>query len=177
MTQIERSYLVQRLREPKNYDNPFSFGGGLQNGGLSDDAMSLIRPIMSFDYMGAAEFEFGAVPKAFNTIARHKNLIAWSFKVEKVKLWPDVKECDKLVFAIAPAEWLNEIETRVLNWALRDEDGLKEPTRLGDALLPEKEWHSEIHGWLELDNGFMFFIDEEMWHKTAELFQATTYVP
>ena len=45
-TEMKRSYLVQRLRKPRGWeltkDNPFSFGGGLQNGGLSGEAMSLL---------------------------------------------------------------------------------------------------------------------------------------
>lgn len=60
MKELKQTYLVQRLNRPTNgYDNPFSFGGGLKNGGLSEDAMKLLRPIFSFDYMGSAEFEFG----------------------------------------------------------------------------------------------------------------------
>ena len=58
-----RPYLIQRLEKSKNYVNPFSFGGGLVNGGLSKDAMSLLKPIFSFDYMGSAEFDFGVLPK------------------------------------------------------------------------------------------------------------------
>ena len=41
----------------------------MRNGGLSSEAMDLIRGIWAFDYMGAAEFEFGAVPKALQKIA------------------------------------------------------------------------------------------------------------
>lgn len=68
------SYLIQRLQTPQDYgkfkDNPFNFGGGLKNGGLSEDAMKLLRPIFSFDYMGAAEYEFGEVPRAMQKVAK-----------------------------------------------------------------------------------------------------------
>jgi hypothetical protein len=79
------SYLIQRLEEPwggmaQFKDNPFSFGGGLRNGGLSQEAMDLIRGIWSFDYMGSAEFEFGAVPEALNAIANCTTLEAFSFR-------------------------------------------------------------------------------------------------
>ncbi len=54
------SWLIQRLKPAYPglvqlwVDNPFAFGGGLRNGGLSGEAMNLLRGIFSFDYMGAA---------------------------------------------------------------------------------------------------------------------------
>ena len=98
---MERSWLVQRLGKPYKRgllggkDNPFSFGGGFKNGGLSDEAMDLIRGIWSFDYMGAAEYEFGAVPAALNTIAQAavaKNLATFTITVplkEVPQSWRD----------------------------------------------------------------------------------------
>ena len=68
---MERTYLIQRLKKPVDFDNPFSFGGGLQNGGLSKNAMKLVRGIWSFDYMGCAEFEFGAIPESLGNIANY----------------------------------------------------------------------------------------------------------
>ena len=44
----------------------------MRNGGLSNEAMDLIRGIWSFDYMGASEFEWGAIPKALGEIAKLK---------------------------------------------------------------------------------------------------------
>jgi hypothetical protein len=76
----ENPYLVQRLQRPykgkeggliKDDPNIFSFGGGFKNGGLSKQAMDIFKELFRFDYMGAAEFEFGAVPKAFQAIAQN----------------------------------------------------------------------------------------------------------
>ncbi len=72
-----KPYLIQRLKKPTNPKNgllskvveSFNFGGGYKNGGLSKDTMELIRNIFSFDYMGSAEFEYGALPKALDKIA------------------------------------------------------------------------------------------------------------
>ena len=172
---IKESWLVQRLRRPQSFDNPFSFGGGYKNGGLTDEAMDLIRPIMSFDYMGAAEFEFGAVPKAFNAIAKRDDLAAWSFPVKKANRgWQekDTQSCDATVYALAPLDWQQEVESRVRDWAVNPSVRMKERPQLGEALLPENDWDRGVCGWLELDNGFMFFTDEEMWRKAAELFGA-----
>jgi hypothetical protein len=70
---MKDSYLIQRLHKPESWrikgkvlDNAFSFGGGLKNGGLTTKALDLLRDIFSFDYMCAAEFEFGAVPAALS---------------------------------------------------------------------------------------------------------------
>jgi len=53
---MKDTYLVQRLNKPVSNTGMemFSFGGGLKNGGLSGDAMKLLRPIFSFDYMGSS---------------------------------------------------------------------------------------------------------------------------
>ena len=98
MASLKESWLIQRLERPRTFkvqgkavDNPFSFGGGYKNGGLTDEAMDLIRPIMSFDYMGAAEFEFGAVPETLSKIARQDDLVAWSFSVTKANRGWDKK--------------------------------------------------------------------------------------
>ena len=66
---ITRSYLIQRLGKPTGGIGPFSFGGGFINGGLSNEGAKAISSICIFDYMGAAEFEFGALPKALDSMA------------------------------------------------------------------------------------------------------------
>lgn len=179
-TTLERSWLVQRLTKPRNYgqlkDNPFNFGGGLKNGGLSDEAMGLIRGIWEFDYMGSAEFEFGAVPKALNKIA-HSSLVAFSFTVPLAEVpahWKNksktIPEGDGTLYVICPQEHREEIEARIREWATSKYPDLKEGLRLTTALRPIEEWDSERCGWLELDNGFLFFTAAEMWAQTCELF-------
>ena len=165
MTTFEKSWLVQRLERPVKpmgpfADNPFSFGGGYKNGGLTDEAMSLLREIFSFDYMGAAEFEFGALPKALQQIAK-ANLSAFSFEVD-----------GRPVYVLAPSEWQQEVEARIREFAKdygKHYYQLKEPTRL-HAVLHDEPYTDRLCGWIELDNGFMFFTDEEMWSKTCDLF-------
>ena len=72
---MERSYLIQRLLKPTQFgvELPFgSFGCGLVAGGLSKKAVEVINGMWTFDYMGSAEFEFGAVPEALNTIINYR---------------------------------------------------------------------------------------------------------
>lgn len=175
MPEFGSSWLVQRLEKPHRApdgspfkDNPFSFGGGYKNGGLTDDAMTLLRGIFAFDYMGAAEFEFGAVPQAFAVIARTK-LAAFSID--------PAFEAEHVVYVLAPAEWATEVTTRIREFAKGDYDKdayrLKEATRLR-AVLDGDKFTDRLGGWLELDNGFMFFTDKEMWEQTCKLFGGAT---
>lgn len=187
---LSRTWLVQRLNKPlQSYgvlgpDNPFAFGGGLMNGGLSAEAMSLLRPIFSFDYMGAAEFEFGAVPEALNRIAERAHagtLAAHTFEISLSEVEADYVDRTKPapsgaapVYVLGPADDLDEIEARVRSWAAeRYNTGLKETTHLALVLRPrsdrDDDWMN-TRGWLELDNGFLFFTDEDMFTRTAELF-------
>lgn len=198
MAEMDRSWLVQRLNAPfgehalLGRDNPFAFGGGYKNGGLSDEAMGLLRGIFSFDYMGAAEFEFGAVPEALQRVAKAADaglLEAWTLGVLLSKVrepWreeanPPAPRQKGMVYVLAPAEWKAEVEDRITGWAVekRPKDQpwkyqLKEHTNLAMALRPAKDqdWFRTA-GWLELDNGFFFFTSESMWRATADLFGVT----
>ena len=179
-----RSWLVQRLARPHRgtgplagLDNAFSFGGGLKNGGLTDEAMGLLREIFRFDYMGAAEFEFGAVPKALQGLAAdHKDLVGATFDVDLATVpgsWDDdgpAPTGTAPIYLIARAHQADEAKARILAWASESLNDLKEQTNLNTTLRPSRDWHGEAQGWLELNNGFMFFTDEDMAVKTATLF-------
>lgn len=48
---------------------------------------------------------------------------------------------------------------------------------LSDVLRPDPtpdRYERRTAGWLELDNGFLFFTDESMWRATCDLFGVTT---
>lgn|SRR3990167_5086864 len=164
MSNLKTSWLIQRLLKPRpsSIANVFSFGGGLKNGGLSDDAMSMLNPIFSFDYMGSSEFEFGAIPEFFQEIAKNqKNYVSSSIVINNT---PVFIICDKNV--------LTDVSTRIVVLAVRYA-GLKGhsgfPTAVGNNTDTKKEDCRYI-GWLELDNNFMFFTDKTAFLKTASLF-------
>jgi len=184
----KKTWLVQRLREPAQdglglgmKDNPFSFGGGLVNGGLSAEAMDLLRNIFAFDYMGAAEFEFGALPKALQRLATHEDLVASSLEVRLKDVSVDFRAPKDAptpsgwatIYTLCPESWQEEVEARIRLLATGGER-LKAPTFLARCLRPYNEWDAETAGWLELDNGFFFFVDADMWRKTCELFDVET---
>lgn len=203
--EIKSTWLIQRLNRPwqvdafKGKDNPFSFGGGMKNGGLSDEAMGLLRDIFEFDYMGAAEFEFGEVPKALHRIANAHDLIADSVLVTgKRELYRPthraIKLPEKVAYILAPARFLEHARDVVRRQAASEyprEPRLKEVTLFQNALWAREiadeehpgtrkkereereraiERRQRMAGWLELDNGFFFFTDREMWEKTCALF-------
>jgi hypothetical protein len=150
--ELRRSWLVQRLNTPhtgvwgKDKDNPFAFGGGLRNGGLSDTAMDLIRGIFSFDYMGAAEFEFGAVPTALDGLAKaHKQLVADTLTIplaDVARTWHDKStgdpDGDALVYVLARAEHLDDVKQRITDIAAGNYQ-LKESTHLNAVLRPHAD--------------------------------------
>ena len=156
---MRKSWLIQRLERPLNgklgalKDNPFSFGGGLRNGGLSNEAMDLLRPIFSFSYMGAAEYEWGKVPEALNKIAGYaqdRKLVAFDISAPWAPL-----------YVICAKAHRKEVEERVEGWARGNGPEVRDPIQMGDSYAV---------GWLELDNGFLFFTDEDMWRGAAHLF-------
>lgn len=154
-------------------DNPFSFGGGYRNGGLSEDAMVLLRSVWSFDYMGAAEFEFGAVPKALHKLAEGRDhMVAFDFTIPKDKIttsWRGEKAAaDGTIHVLCSDADREEVQSRIEGWAGPGRDELKEPTLLAEILCGNE--HAYACGWLELNNGFLFFTDRRMWEDASQLF-------
>lgn len=161
---MDQSYLIQRLAKPIGTINPFSFGGGLVNGGLSKGAMEILKEIFSFDYMGAAEFEWGAVPAAIKFIAEQAG--------EKGEGVVSGEHCG--VYYICPKSYEAGVKD-VVNNLLANESAmrLKEYCGLKEAITPRVgpgSYRKNIVGWLELNNGFFFFTDHEMFENTKRLF-------
>lgn len=166
------SYLIQRLHKPHTFkiggivigDNPFSFGGGLKNGGLSNDAMKILRTIFTFDYMGSAEFEWGAVPEALRFIAEQSeksNIVTGELNIIN----------EYKVYYVSPKEYEEEVKTRIYK-LMEDEYKnfhLKERCGLNKYFTSDNEWDKRNVGWLELDNGFAFFVDKEMFDNFKKI--------
>jgi len=186
---MQRSYLIQRLHAPYNTTGPladlvnaFSFGGGYVNGGLTKDAMALLKNICSFDYMGAAEFEYGAVPAAFNIMAGqagNNELVAGRVKLkgytqdydeDRHAVATTKVEKEFSVFFLCHKDWVTEVGARIHAFATDKHERTKERVCLHQALCPTYKWDTYHKGWLELDNGFIFTIDPVMFRKFADVF-------
>lgn len=177
---------IQRLCKPLNFEKPISvlaaalsFGGGLRRGGLSEEAMSLLVPIMSFDYMGAAEFEFGALPKALQAMAKHK-LVLFKLKVKTSDKKRNLLTrgvsgvCEDEVLVLCHRDWKAEVSERIGSFGVepgrqitREIVGLEEMIRV--KIEGKEEW--KYRGWIEINNGYAFFLDHEMGEKFANLFE------
>lgn len=160
------TYLVQRLNAPLGNKGAeiWSFGGGLKNGGLSENAMNLLRPIFSFDYMGSAEFEFGAVSKSFDHIAKNiATYDAWECNIQKKK-----------IYIISQKEEKEEVKD-LLSRLAKGKEKLKGSSHFDWALGLNKWLTGECKtiGWLDLENNLLFFIDKDAAEKTAQLFELT----
>ena len=173
---MKNTHLVQRLKKPYKSDkiNPYTFGGGLKDGGIPEDGIKLLKHVFRFDYMGSAEFEFGAVPEALAKIAENfEKLIAFTVHIPyQYKYWTDdkIKKGIKPIYIICEKEDRDEIVTRIKKYAKSDYNDTKERICLNENLAKDNIDDLDIVGWLELDNGFFFFSDKEMFDNTCNMF-------
>jgi hypothetical protein len=167
---------------PSDRINPYSFGLG--GGGFSANIINSLLPIMNFDYMGAAEYEFGAVPKSISAMMEmtgDKEIAQSVIQIDarKIKVYdPGLSpfEGSSAVYIIGSMDNINEIETRV-KLIIEDEENLSRYSRKESSGImlrdycgagkeirdgwKENDARSSI-SWLELDNGFFFSIDKNM---------------
>lgn len=164
---FQEPWLVQRLNKPANWiEQKDDFEKGLiVNKGLCEKVGKVFEQIMSFDYMGSAEFEWGALPKSLEVCieyAKDNNLMACEIDVVSKK--GNVKP----VYYICHSD----IEDGVLKWIKKVgfdnfHHYCKESVRLEDA-IDEKEYSR--CGWYDLENRFWFFTDRKMFLNVKKLF-------
>jgi len=183
-------YLMQRLLPPREKTgSPLDiahrvFGGGML--GLSESAWDLMDQLCRIDYMGAAEFEFGALPKFMRSWQERadEGFDLWCFKmrpgeykpnwdrewVTKGKPFPPLQE--RIVYCIRPKEgkygreYIEDQFRRVARGSVR----CKEDAMTRRALDPLESDYRKVSGWIVLTADCMIFVDEKMWRNFAELF-------
>lgn len=188
---FENPYLLQRLKKPfeikmeenekesllKKLATAFSFGGGLINGGLSDQAMDKLSRIWRYDYMGSAEFEWGAVPKSLERMAnKQKSLVTGQVTVNaKATLWAKSKskivETNGTVIYVCQASFESNVREWISKFANSTENTFftKESVNLAESLVGN-EYHKDTVGWHDLNNDYVFFTDNKMYLGFCELF-------
>lgn len=171
------SYLIQRLLAPFNKEPEGLLESlasyGLQCTGFDVQARDLLRKFCRFDYMGSAEFEFGAIPKTFGTLIENRDkLIAKTYPIPYYfKDWNSPGwEGIKLVYIICKQEDEVEVVKRVVNFAVGNPAYRTKERVMLDESLANYEYAKDIVGWLELDNGYMFFKSRTMWINFCLLF-------
>lgn len=172
MTLKHETYLVQRLKIPAKTAKRFPKEKWiLVDGKLAENASELRQGVCDYDYMGSSEFEWGAIPKAIKELlVDSDSLIASKFEVKKedFHLLPfhrSGKPKDTTFYIICRKGDEEEVKGRVLLLA-QDKLQLKERTDI-DRTFEEE---NRTQGWFELDNGFYFFTNREMWKGTFFLY-------
>lgn len=123
-----KSYLVQRAK----------FRDEINRNGLNN--------ILSFDYMGSAEFEFGALPKSLKRI--RENIGEYSYFEIQLDRYKIIVFCNKNLFA----DVKYEIVEIVLN-----KRNLKESCDLKYLFVKDLFCKCYNDFWWDIDNDFMFF--------------------
>lgn len=173
------------------------FGG--HNMGLTKTQWDILDEIFLIDYMGSAEYENGIFIKTiwdlinsditnFNIIlkpkdikpnfhreaeavkARRNEIREAKQKGEKPKRAKPIRpDHGAIIYIICKTEHSPNIEPIIKDLA-KDRLNLKQSALFNYSLDQYKVREKSVcHGWLELDNGFFFFSDEEMFNKTLKL--------
>ena len=189
-SKFQSPYLVQRLKVPTptpagqvRVDQVFSFGGG--GSGLSKEAWEILKPLFEFDYMGAAEFEFGAFPKSLSKMLKtplvtyelqlgpedHKGHPARKWGKKGPVFGPKAGGTVYVICQTGHEQFTRDAVTGYAQEVLRT----KEYVGLAEALDPapgveRPAWNKPTVGWYELQNGFFFFTDKSMFERSAAVF-------
>jgi len=197
MSDYHGTYLIQALNRPHGVAGvcPFAFGGG--GSGLTAEASTELSKLWDFEYMGAAEYEFGAAATALDLVAKYRKegtLVATVLPV--VGCLPTCKNLgdawwysqgkkrqDTSVFVIANAGHLSDITDTLRSILTGDKlpskhGGSDCAVRLkrnialwGKLFTPGGYWgDGRFSGGLELDNGWFVFIDEVMFRAACAFF-------
>ena len=143
------------------------------------EAMEVLGPLCQFDYMGASEFEHGALPLALQAMAQNKKLTTFSTEVRVPKNKNAFKHeaegpCVDTVYVLCPEDWRDEVTERIEGFA-KKEDMRKTrcAVQLERSIRIRAKGTTEpgALGWIEINNGYAFFIDEAMWKGFCEIFE------
>ena len=142
------------------------------------EALGLLKEIFRFDYMGSSEFEWGAVPKALSAIAENVNAyVAFDTRVNyKYKHYQIGKDNEEFVgtgtvHVICRVADREDVVEKIKAFASDAwNQSTKERVLLDEVLSGSSKYNDDLAGWLELDNGYLFFTDNDMYKKTCHLF-------
>jgi hypothetical protein len=199
---METTKLIQRVRKPRvnklGMHNPFTFGAG--GGRLQPQALDLLAPVFTFDYMMKAEYEFGAVPEGLSKIwnyAKDKTLAFSKLVVDPKDVKLDTSYLNETkrtepvpVYIIGNGPDMAEIERRVRLIATDEDRCLADMWKQYKGKLHEglylvsepslcryiktiPNYDDPCIGWLELENGFFFSVDPSMAERFSHLFGMT----
>lgn len=151
------------------------FGGGMMQ--MSKALWDALDEVCTVHYMGAAEYEFGILPTRLGLILDNNKNMKPGHMILGPHDFPDNykrrrrSEGEELptkrhraVFYLCDEKLEEETRKRIKELASGKLGAdIKMGCRFPEALDPLNEYDREFLGWLDLNNGFMFFVDEDMW--------------
>jgi hypothetical protein len=179
---------LQRLEMPREHMNPFNFGGGLRNGGLSDEAAALLRPLFCFYYMGDAAFEYGAMPESFDRFREQRGKyvllpLKHSLTVSRSKMFgrqpgekPTKHKIDFEVFCICRDDWRERAAAIIKTLSSeREVHGVRLALKCGNdfpnAVYDFVLGKPSTIGWMDIENDYFIFLREETAVRLLHLFE------
>jgi len=201
---LERSRLIQPFRDPSKSGALASLAFGCRGLSFSEDGWEAVNQIGVPVYMGAYEYEMGALPKALGHIVQNSATYVRGFftlKKRQIKSnWcrnkksPPKKtqiggvllrlarsserytrhEIEREVYFLCPKELEEAVKGRVIELALEKCD-IKNGCDFSLALDPFSESQERSKGWIDLGHHFMFFVDEGMFERACSLLGVITY--
>ena len=168
---------VQRLAAPTGEPSGHAFGAGGRTGGMDEVVLDRWLEVWDFEYMGASEYEHGASGAALERIATGMSIgtyDAWSFPLTlraNKRLGLEAGDSPVAIYAIGRMAHRVSIERTITDWANwpnREFIQLKGPALVSQVLRCDgdpNDGRADTRGWLELTNGFLFFADEQMYHR------------
>lgn len=132
-------HLVQRLRRRDN------------------EARKGFDAMFECDYMGAAEFEWGALPESLKRIRSARRLAVNEGAVTR-------GDITLPVFVVGNAKTINEIPAQLTAWMVDEYPRGKEMTYFPEKVTgAAKEWH-RVDAWWSLTDDVMWALDESIAH-------------
>lgn len=180
----KRPYLFQKLITPEQ--NLWTkFGGGLPTGGIPSKQYKELTNIFDFDYMGAAEYEFGSLGESYTRFKKDSDNI----RSENLKFQVSKKE-NKLSYKGSSNIRVRKVELHVLyrpdsinknqciefiegvyNGKYRIKAGCNIKTVVSNKALDDNYKPYNTLGWWDINNDMIIFIDEDVKNKTLQFFK------
>ena len=157
-------YLIQRLLKPQleKPSIPVDIEEEERSGKtLSQEFLLSLKSVMCFEYMGSAEFEWGAIPRClYRILDNREEFFATKFQAQGKDIYIICKDDE---------EYMSDIQRAIKRFSISDYGNrTKETVGLYDSLIYKKS--ISPCGWLDIQNDFFFFTDRAMFEGVATLF-------
>lgn len=127
----------------------------LQRGNFEDrDYKKGIDSIVSFQYMGSSEFEWGALPES---LSRIRDMI-------DQYIYMPVPMGDKTIMVFCKKDRVDEIKPYLISLANNDMH-LKEYSDFNSYIKPSKYDNCRTNFWWDLENHLMFWVKDDKFTK------------